>query len=246
MDVLRPKHTVALEAVRYDVQTGLVPVIVQDMEQNVILMQAYANREALKRTIATGQAWFWSRSRQEYWRKGATSGNIQFVEDIWLDCDGDSVIYRVRTRGPACHTGEDTCFYRQVARGRQHTARDEQPSTKLEEHTSATVEGTLINSDFSSLETLWTTVVARQQDPVSGSYTNFLFTHGVDKIAKKFGEEAVEVVIAAKNAEMCDKGRAELAAESADLLYHLCVLWANAGLEPKDVFAVLDARKSKD
>lgn len=232
---------VVLEAVRYDMQTGLVPVVVQDVETGLVLMQAYANREALKRTIGTGQAWFWSRSRQEYWRKGATSGNVMTVNEIRLDCDGDSVLYLVSPKGPACHTGATTCYFRTItpkdqaegmrvqtaspAEAGMDTTRDtgSAPSSSTVSEAASGGVGVASSEDatadagcsgsgggndreisstgeVSILQTLWTVLESRYRDRPQGSYTTYLFEHGVDKIAKKVGEEAVEVAIAAKNA----------------------------------------------
>lgn len=267
---------VALEAVRYDTQTGLVPVVVQDAHSGQVLMQAYANREALKRTLATGFAWFWSRSRSAYWQKGATSGNVQRVLDVRLDCDGDSVLYLVEPAGPACHTGETSCYFRQIGRpeaplgARQGTSevvaqgpRDgtaergarEQPSiaaaaadvvdtgnlgNATSQISQAEVNATQPAGDI--LSTLWELLGQRFVERPAGSYTSYLFEQGVDKIAKKVGEEGVEVAIAAKNAVAGAAGRVELAAESADLLFHLMALWKLAGLTPQDVWDVLHTR----
>ncbi|GMA49658.1 histidine biosynthesis bifunctional protein HisIE [Alicyclobacillus contaminans] len=249
--------TAALDVVRYDAATGLVPVVVQDAEDGRVLMLAYANREALKRTLATGQAWFWSRSRQAYWRKGATSGNTQQVVEVRVDCDGDAVLYRVLPNGPACHTGEDTCFYRQVDRvadvpgsmanpqatgGRTPAADAVSSSRETVETSKGNRDADSISGLLDTLADLWGVVDHRWRERPNGSYTTYLFTQGVDKAAKKLGEEAVETVIAAKNAVESAAGQAELAAESADLLYHLLVLWKTAGLSPAQVRAVLKAR----
>lgn len=257
--------TVPLEAVRYDAQTGLVPVVVQDVQTRQVLMQAYANREALKRTLGTGQAWFWSRSRHEYWRKGATSGNVMTVHEVQMDCDGDAVLYLVSPAGPACHTGETSCFFRTVlykspgdsenAETSMHGHRpfnvgegtsDGREATSSPEATSdgREVEGLIVSSevDASMVSELWRTIESRYRDRPHGAYTTYLFEHGIDKIAKKVGEEAVEVALAAKNAVTGASGQAELASESADLLYHLLALWKQAGISPDDVFEVLRDR----
>lgn len=271
----------ALEVVRYDTATGLVPVVVQDADTGHVLMLAYANREALKRTYGTGQAWFWSRSRQDYWHKGATSGHVQNVVEVRIDCDGDTVLYLVRPVGPACHTGEVSCFYRGMTRNgdgsEAETTRAEAAADGLEtagqdvslrpddgederqlsgeSHASAARETNpaAMNAsacDASVLSELWDVVVARWHQRPNGSYTTYLFEQGVDKSAKKVGEEAVEIVLAAKNAVSnvdgspggSPTGRVELATESADLLYHLLVLWKACGVTPDEVFAVLAQR----
>lgn len=253
--------SVPLELVRYDKHTGLIPIVVQDAVTDQVLTLAYANREALKRTLGTGQAWFWSRSRQEYWRKGATSGNVQQVVEVRVDCDGDAVIYRVIPAGPACHTGEVSCFFRRL---RHHSddalkgdtsaaavvppvldAADATADPALAVHADAAAEADGGHLD-GVLEGLWAVITDRFENRPQGSYTTYLFEHGVDKVAKKVGEEAVEVVLAAKNAvhgeQPGNPGHAELASESADLLYHLLALWKTAGIEPAAVARVLKQR----
>ncbi|MDP9727636.1 bifunctional phosphoribosyl-AMP cyclohydrolase/phosphoribosyl-ATP diphosphatase HisIE [Alicyclobacillus tolerans] len=240
-------QSVALARVRYDATTGLVPVIVQEAKTREVLMMAYANREALKRTLATGQAWFFSRSRQEYWRKGATSGNTLNVLSIWVDCDADSLIYWVEAVGPACHTGERSCFYRtlvsdSVAEQADKLSGEVSIERSIEKQTDDSARKVLDNgTDFTLLADLWDTVISRQSEMPAGSYTTYLFTQGMDKIAKKVGEEAVEVALAAKSSDAV-RQREEVAAESADLLYHLLVLWSASGVSPADVMAVLRSR----
>lgn len=265
---------VGLETVRYDTQTGLVPVVVQDALDGTVLMLAYANREALKRTLGTQTAWFWSRSRSEYWQKGATSGNTQRVVEVRVDCDGDCVLYLVQPAGPACHTGQRTCFFRTMA----HTA-DELLRSDAHFITGAAA-GVTVNVDVDNhvarrvdaaehlggpsdtknpiataydsttlIARLWGVLDGRFRERPKGSYTSYLFEHGVDKIAKKVAEEAAEVVIAAKNAVPTIHGRSaegqtELAKESADLLFHLLALWRLAGIGPDEVFKVLEEREN--
>ncbi|WDM02974.1 phosphoribosyl-AMP cyclohydrolase [Alicyclobacillus cycloheptanicus] len=289
-----PLETVPLEVVRYDAATGLVPVVVQDIEDGTVLMVAYANREALKRTLGTGQAWFWSRSRQAYWRKGATSGNVLQVCDVRVDCDGDTVLYLVNAAGPACHTGARSCFFRQVpfpeaakASALAHEPAVHGPGADAASRSvavddpglAASERGAGVDPDaagggnreavpadagradaaeagpsLASLEGLWSVIAQRFEQRPKGAYTTYLFEQGIDKIAKKVGEEAVEVVIAAKNActeagantaASASAGRRELQNESADLLYHLLVLWKAAGVSPAEVDQVLAARHTK-
>lgn len=239
---------IALEAIRYDASTGLVPVVVQDVARGHVLMVAYANREALKRTFGTGQAWFWSRSRQDYWRKGATSGNVLQVQEVRVDCDGDAVLYLVNPAGPACHTGEDSCFHRGLNRhvttedAEIGTVAGPQPEVAGERGigAQASSESAL---DVAVLQALWDVVEERWRNRPAGSYTTYLFEQGVDKSAKKLGEEAVETVLAAKNAATGSAaGRTELAQESADLLYHLMVLWKTCAVHPTAVLQVLKDR----
>ncbi len=178
-------------------ERGLIPVVAQDAGTGEVLMLAYANREALEHTRSTGEAHYWSRSRGELWRKGATSGHTQQVVELLADCDGDSVLYRVRQVGPACHTGERSCFHRRA----ENTGFGDAPDTRP-----------ILHRIEEILE-------QRSVERPAGSYTTYLFEAGLDKILKKIGEEATETVIAAKN-----PGDAELISETADLLFHLLIL----------------------
>ena len=195
---------------------GLLPVVVADATTGAVLTVAYANREALERTLQTASTWLWSRSRGELWNKGATSGNTQRVVSVSLDCDGDALLYRVIPNGPACHTGAASCFTATVAL-------DAAPPP----------DGMFA----SAIGALARTIASRKVTPVEGSYTAKLFAGGVDRIGKKIGEEATEVVIAAKNAD-----RGELVWETADLLYHTLVLLAECGVALDEVGAELSRR----
>ena len=197
--------------VKYD-ENGLVPVILQDATTKQVLTLAYANEEAVKRTIDTKETWLYSRSRKELWNKGATSGNTQTVQSVQIDCDGDSLIYEVIPNGPACHTGETSCFHETLAGERAASASD-------------------MITELSAL------IKQRETDMPEGAYTTYLFEEGVDKICKKLGEEAAEVIIAAKN-----RDARELATESADLLYHLLVLLQEQKVDFKEVTGVLEER----
>jgi phosphoribosyl-AMP cyclohydrolase / phosphoribosyl-ATP pyrophosphohydrolase len=177
-------------------QPELTAAIVQDADNGRVLMLAWMNDESLRLTRETGEAWFWSRSRQELWRKGATSGNTLAVEEIRDDCDGDALLLRVRPAGPACHTGSRSCF----------------------------------------APALWRTVVERVRDRPEGSYTASLADAGIERCAQKLGEEALEAALSAVAVD----GR--LAEEAADLIYHLYVLLAVAGVDVADVEDVLAAR----
>jgi phosphoribosyl-ATP pyrophosphohydrolase/phosphoribosyl-AMP cyclohydrolase len=197
---------------------GLIPVVAQDELNGNLLMLAWANREALERTAETGQAHYWSRSRQALWRKGESSGHEQRVSEIRLDCDGDAILYRVAQAGTACHTGQPTCFStRLVAGGKQVEGAD--PGGHL-------------------LTRLAQTIAGRAASGRAESYTAKLLDQGVAKVAQKVGEEAVEVVVAA-TAESAER----LASESADLLYHLLVLLRARGVEFTDVLQALQARE---
>lgn len=197
---------------------GLVPVVIADATTGAVLTLAHANREALERTLTTRSTWLWSRSRAELWNKGATSGNTQRVVSITVDCDGDALLYRVIPEGPACHTGAVSCFTRTL------------PLEGAED----TPDGAAFAS---AIATLARTIASRKAHPVEGSYTAKLFAGGVDRIGKKIGEEATEVVIAAKNDD-----RAELVWETADLLYHTLVILAERGVALDQVGAELSRR----
>lgn len=196
---------------------GLVTVVAQEALTGDVLMVAWATAEALKRTAETGEAHYFSRSRGALWKKGESSGHLQRVEQIRLDCDGDTVLYRVRQNGPACHTGARTCF-----------------STTL--HADGTVtEGADPGGHL--LGRLASLITSRAAERPAGSYTVRLLDEGVPKLSQKVGEEAVEVVVAA-NSE--DGGR--LASEAADLLYHLLVLLQGRGVALDAVLSELSRR----
>ncbi|RPF57066.1 bifunctional phosphoribosyl-AMP cyclohydrolase/phosphoribosyl-ATP diphosphatase HisIE [Aquisalibacillus elongatus] len=198
-------------------EDGLIPAIVQDYKTGDVLMLAYMNDEALQKTKETKTSWFYSRSRQELWNKGATSGNTQTVKQISYDCDEDTILLQVEPKGPACHTGEKSCFYRDFDIG-------EEPSFKRE----------VVHQIFES-------ILDRREYPKEGSYTNYLFDEGVDKILKKVGEEASEVIIGAKNND--DEN---LAMEIADLTYHILVLLAEKDLPIERVKEELTKRVKGD
>ncbi|TVR04385.1 MAG: bifunctional phosphoribosyl-AMP cyclohydrolase/phosphoribosyl-ATP diphosphatase HisIE [Deltaproteobacteria bacterium] len=205
------------EQVRFD-DAGLVPCIAQDATTGEVLMMAWMNGATLDETIATGRMVYWSRSRSARWAKGETSGATQTVRSLHLDCDGDAVLALVEQAGAgACHRGTRTCW--DPAEG--DPALDAGPRPVF--------------------AALWNRVTDRDVRRPEGSYTTSLLEAGVDRAGKKLGEEAVEVVIAAKNAA-AGQGTAELAEESADLLYHLFVLWRSVGISPNDVLAALARR----
>ena len=200
-----------LEDIRFDA-AGLVPVVCQDAVTQAVLMLAYANREAVERTLQTGDAWYYSRSRQELWEKGATSGHRQRMVRVTLDCDGDTLLYQVVQTGPACHTGAYSCFFRSKELG------DSQ-------------------EEAFTLEGLYRVILQRQREMPEGSYTSKLFAGGRDRILKKIGEEAGEVIIAGKNDQ-----REELEWEISDLVFHCLVLMADAGVTPMDILRTLEKR----
>lgn len=212
---------------------GLIPAVVQDANTHEVLMVAWMNAEALQRTRDTGEAHFWSRSRQELWHKGATSGNTQSVREIRVDCDEDTLLLLVDPAGPACHTGERTCFYRDLEEVERELATRHTQHARL--HTQFPKERTLTHPD--PISTLWTILEQRRDNPSPDSYTARLLRAGDDEIAKKVGEEAIEVILAAKA-----QGRERLVEESADLVYHLLVLLLAKGLTWEDVLKELAAR----
>ncbi len=166
--------TLDLNSLKFD-DKGLLPAIVQDDRTGEVLMLAYMNKEAIEKTLETNETWFYSRSRQELWNKGATSGNRQQVKRISLDCDQDTLLIQVTPLGPACHTGEKTCFFK-----------------------------TVTETEVSLREVVYEVmdeIADRKKNPVEGSYTTYLFKEGIDKVLKKVGEETTEVVIGAKNAD---------------------------------------------
>ena len=189
---------------------GLVPCVVQDVYTREVLMLAYMNEESLKKTLETGETWFFSRSRNELWNKGATSGHKQTVKKLSYDCDGDTLLAEVEQIGAACHTGAKSCFY----------------TTMFESEEKVFEIGKLFDL-----------IKERKETPVDGSYTNYLFDKGIDKILKKVGEECAEVIIAAKNPDVT-----ELQYELSHLVYHSMVLMVERGLELKDIAEELKKR----
>lgn len=196
---------------------GLIPAIVQEQSTGQVLMMAYMNQASLEKTLATGQTWFYSRSRQELWHKGATSGHVQQVHHIQVDCDADTLLVKVTQTGVACHTGEKSCFfsdlYKDAATEKDHSGIIRRIVEVLEE---------------------------RQRNPQQGSYTNYLFDSGIDKILKKVGEESAEVIIAAKN-----PNKEELVYEISDLVYHVLVLMNQRKVSMEEIMAELTQRHGK-
>jgi len=196
-----------IEEINFD-KLGLVPAIVQDAQTRRVLTLAYMSKESLERTLETGETWFWSRSRQQLWHKGETSGHTQRVEKISLDCDADALLVSVIPQGPACHTGAESCFF--------NIAFDQnaQPEANLGE----------------TLTRLYELIESRQRERPEGSYTTYLFDQGIDKILKKVGEEATETIVAAKNDD-----REAFTNEASDLLYHLLVLLVERGVTLQEI-----------
>lgn len=200
---------------KFFAKAELIPAIVQDYKTKEVLMLAYMNEQSLAKTLETGMTWFYSRSRQELWNKGATSGHVQKVIRIDYDCDEDTLLVFVEQTGAACHTGNRSCFYRTLAENGE--VPDTNPLLSLEE-----------------------VVEHRKTNPEEGSYTCYLFEKGLDKILKKVGEECAETIIAAKNENMED-----LTGEIADLMYHLTVMMSCKELPMSAVMDELEKRSHK-
>ncbi len=208
-----------INALKFDA-SGLIPAVVQNIETNEVLMVAYMNADTIKKTVETGRATFWSRSRQEVWVKGDTSGNYMYVKEIRVDCDCDCLVVLVNPAGPACHTGNRSCFFRKIEDG------------KL-------VEDSHVPARSDILEREQAVVIDRKQHPEEGSYTNYLFDKGEDKILKKVGEEAAEVVIAGKN-----RNKEEISYEVADLIYHMTVMLVDNDMTWDDIYKEMERRRN--
>lgn len=202
---------------------GLIPVVTQDVKTREVLMVAYMNEEAFDKTIETGKVHYYSRSRSKLWLKGETSGHFQFVKAIKLDCDGDTILIEAEQIDAACHTGNKTCFFRTMLDGKW-------------EETTADVDNEELSAGI--LKEVYNVIADRAVHPKEGSYTNYLFTKGLDKILKKVGEETAEVIIAAKN-----KSKEEIRYEVSDLMYHLMVLLVERGLTLEDIYGELKGRR---
>lgn len=202
---------IAIADIKFD-DRGLVPAIVQDVRTMQVLTLAYMNQESLERTLETNETWFWSRSRASLWHKGETSGNKQRVVAVSVDCDNDALKVLVEPVGPACHTGAETCFHNELDAGRNEV--DAWKGTKTERRDLGEV-----------LSLLYSLIESRNIERPVGSYTTYLFEQGLDKILKKVGEECAETIIAAKNEDS-----SAVVNESADLLYHLLVLFVERGV----------------
>lgn len=205
-----------IKELKFD-DNGLIPAVVQDVNTKEVLMVAYMTADTLKQTIETKKATFYSRSRGEVWVKGETSGNYMNVEEIRVDCDGDCLVVLARPDGAACHTGSRSCFFRKIDGGKL-----------VEDQTGGA--GNALLREFA-------TIAGRKAHPEDGSYTNYLFDKGEDKILKKVGEEVAEVVIAGKN-----RDKDEIKYETADLLYHLAVMLVDNDMSWNDIFEEIENR----
>jgi phosphoribosyl-ATP pyrophosphohydrolase/phosphoribosyl-AMP cyclohydrolase len=223
---VRTRRALEPAAVEYG-PDGLVAAVVQDADDGRVLMVGWQDAEAIEATIATGEAHFHSRSRDALWKKGETSGNTLEVVSMELDCDADAVLITARPAGPTCHTEARSCFDLEPGAG---SAEDTAPA-----------------QDFAWLERLWSVIEERARTRPEGSYTSKLLNEGVDATVRKVAEEAIEVVMAAKDDDVAQRSgterpTGELAGEVADLLYHSLVLCAERGLPPSLVIDTLKSR----
>ena len=193
---------------------GMIPVVVQDYKTDEVLMVAYMNEEAFRTTLRSGKMTYWSRSRNELWTKGLTSGHVQYVKSLTLDCDNDTILAKVAQVGAACHTGNRSCFFK--------------PLMKKEYDDT---------NPLHVFQDVYDVILDRKENPKEGSYTNYLFDKGIDKILKKVGEECTEIVIAAKNPD-----KEEIKSEISDFLYHVMVLMAEKGVTWEDITQELARR----
>jgi len=202
----------------------IIPAIIQDFKTREVLMLAYMDRESLKKSLKEGYTWFWSRSKNRLWKKGETSGNTQKIKEMRYDCDNDAILVLVEQKGEACHTGNMSCFYRKLENAEADIdfKKDMDPPA----------------GDPGIIAELYDVIEDRISGEKDGSYTYSLHRKGLDEILKKIGEEAIEVILAAKHQEKKD-----MVYEMGDLLYHLLVLMAEEGVEPADIFKELRSRR---
>jgi len=202
-----------VEKVNFEKGNGLVPAVVQDASNNRVLMQAYMNEEALRLTLASGKTHFWSRTKGRIWLKGEESGHHSLVQNVVLDCDNDAILFKVQQIGPVCHTGEESCFYKPLK------AEDKQ------------------EVDAKMLERLFEVIKERIRNPTQKSYVSRLTAKGENAVLQKIGEEAVEIVLAAK-----DDNATEITHEAADVLFHILVLFAQKSIKLTRIFEELERR----
>ena len=210
----------SIEELRFD-NYGLIPAIAQDWLDGSILMLAWMNKESLNKTIKTKEVHYWSRSRSELWRKGATSGSTQILKEIRFDCDSDALVLSIKQNGSgACHTGEKSCFFNEI----------NNDSTNIKEKKT---------NPFSNIcSELFNTINDRSLNPLEKSYTNHLLTKGSNTILKKMGEETAEFIMACK-----DNDKISISNEAADIIFHLQVALLHRGVEWRDVLTVLESRR---
>lgn len=225
--------------VRWD-DRGLVPAVIQERATGAVLMLAYMDREALNRTLTSGETWFWSRSRQTYWHKGETSGHVQRVLAVWADCDQDALLVEVEQVGPACHTGEHSCFHKPLSGAGRPTEHGplEEPGPAAQPASTAAAGPAAQLAPGAVLAELEAVIEGRKAAPSESSYTSRLLVKAPDAICKKIGEEATEVVLASKNNDLPN-----LVWEAADLCYHTLVLLHHHGLSSREVAGELARRR---
>lgn len=220
-----------IDILKFD-KKGLIPVVVQDFYNNQVLMVAYADKEAIEKTVESGYAHYFSRSRQKLWKKGETSGHTQKVKQIFYDCDEDTLLIKVEQRGAACHTNHRSCFYREFYRG----ATKETEGVTDKDFNGIIYKYKPKDSD-NILSDLYKLLQKRKKEMPKDSYTAKLFKKGINTITKKVGEEAAEVIIAMK-----DGDESEIVYESADLIFHLTVGLAYFNIPPETIFKELARR----
>lgn len=214
-----------IDNIKFDIH-GLIPAIIQDEKTNTVLMLAYMNKESLVKTVETGVTWFYSRSRKCLWQKGETSGHVQTVSTIYYDCDADTLLIKAAQTGVACHEGTFSCFSRILGQSEPQAEKLVDTDKKVGQSVSTV------------LHELYHVINDRKANPQEGSYTNYLFTKGQDKILKKVGEEAAETIIASKNND-----NKEILYEMADLWYHCLVLLAYHDISPSELLSELQQRR---
>ncbi len=213
---MQPINDAYKDIIQFD-DNGLVPAVVQSIDDNTVLMLAYMDEAAIEETLKSGYATYYSRSRKSRWKKGETSGNVQQVQALYYDCDADSILLKVKQTGVACHKNKKSCFHNPMGGTEQL-----KPSPAI-------------------IDELYSVITNRKKNPKEGAYTTYLFNKGIDKILKKVGEESSEVIIASKNASA-----GEMIEEISDLVYHVLVLMANEGVTPEQVSEALEKRRPSD
>ena len=223
LNIMAYSTNFSIEELRFD-NNGLIPAVAQDWLDGSILMLAWMNKESLNKTLETRNVHYWSRSRSEIWRKGATSGSTQFLKEIRFDCDNDALVLSIEQNGSgACHTGEKSCFFNEI---------DSNSINKTSKKT----------SPFSNIcSELFDTLNERSINPLEKSYTNHLLTKGSNTILKKMGEETAEFIMACK-----DNDKNAIANEAADIIYHLQVALLHKGVQWRDLLTILESRRNKN
>ena len=224
-----------INTLKFD-EKGLIPAIVVDSKTKKVLTLAYMNRESLEISLEKKLTCFWSRSRQELWLKGETSGNFQHIVSITADCDNDALVVEVEKDGPACHTGSDSCFFNQIFSLKKSDGEND-CHTGSESSFNPAFESKNAEEEEFSLEGLYELLKGRKEEMPEGSYTSYLFSKGIDKILKKVGEESTEVIVAGKGND-----KAETIYEIADLAYHVMVLMVQMGISVEDIRSELASR----